>query len=111
MTRSSTDPPTTARPPFDPAEYARTAESGFLAHSDEKLTAQLPLAPPLNKLVRLAVPASDLAWFDLSPEALALCEHIDGTCTLLDLMEKPGLGTTLVTVSELHDADILTFEE
>jgi hypothetical protein len=81
--------------------------------SDYKLTAQLPEAPPLNKRARLSVPATDLAWFELSPEALALCEQLDGSSTLLELMERPGPGPspTLVTVAELHEARLLAFED
>ncbi len=83
------------------------------AASDFKLTAQLPEAPPLNKRARLSVPPSDLAWFELSPEALALCEQLDGSTTLLELMERPGPGpsATLVTVAELHEARLLAFED
>jgi hypothetical protein len=80
------------------------------AASDYKLTAQLPEAPPLNKRARLSVPASDLAWFDLSPAALALCEQLDGTRTLIE-RTGPGPSPTLVTVAELHEARLLAFED
>jgi hypothetical protein len=106
-------PPTTAPPPFDPEEYARSSESTLEIASDFKLTAELPTPPPLNKRVRLAVPPSDIAWFDLSPEAMLLCDHLDGTRTLLELLERPGPEPrpTLVTVSELHEARLLAFED
>ena len=113
MPKSRSTPPTTAPPPFDPEEFARSSESSLEAASDFKLTAQLPTAPPLNKRARLSVPPSDVAWFDLSPEAMLLCDSLDGTRTLLELLECPGPEPrpTLATVAELHEARLLAFDD
>jgi hypothetical protein len=106
-------PPTTAPPPFDPEEYARSSESALTAASDFKLTAEVPSPPPLNKRVRINVPASDLAWFDLSADACALAERLDGTTTLLDMLEQPGAPESdfLRIVAELHDARLLVYDD
>jgi hypothetical protein len=70
----------------------------------------MPSAPPLNKRVRISVPPSDLAWFDLSEQALALAARMDGSRTLHDLMElSPEAG--LDAVGQLHDAGLLQFED
>lgn len=105
--------PPTAPPPFDPEEYARSSESALTVASDFKLTAQIPTPPPLNKRVRINVPLSDLAWFELSAEAGALAERLDGTHTLLDLMEQPGTPAEglLHAVAELHDARLLAYDD
>ena len=111
MPRSS-DPPSTAPPPFDPEEYARSSESQLKATSDFMRTAQVPVPPPLNKRVHVNVPLSDLAWFELSPEASALAQRLDGTRTLLDLMEQPGESKDFLhAVAELHDARLLAYDD
>jgi hypothetical protein len=102
--------PTTAPPPFDPAEYAKNADSALRRGPDNKPTTQLS-PPPLNRRVRLAVPVADLAWFDLSAEAQALVERIDGTSTLLDMMEATRSPEFLRAVAELHDARLLAYED
>ena len=102
--------PSTAPPPFDPAEYAKTADSALRAGSDYKPTTQL-VPPPLNRRVRLAMPLLDLAWFELSSQAQALAERIDGTTTLLELMEANLSPEILRAVAELHDARLLVYEE
>jgi hypothetical protein len=110
---SSPSQPPTSPPPFDPEEYARSSESALGAASDFKLTAQVPSPPPLNKRVRINVPLSDLAWFELSAEAGALAARLDGTTTLFDQMERSGdHGEDLLRAfSELHDARLLAYED
>lgn len=100
----------TSPPPFNPEEFAKTSESALRVSSDSRLTAQVT-PPPLNKRVRIAVPEADLAWFDMSAEARALLERIDGTQTLLDLMEAVPSPEFLRAVAELHDARLLAYEE
>jgi len=100
----------TAAPPFNPEQYAKTSESALRVASDFKLTTQVS-APPLNKRVRIAVPEADLAWFEMTAEAKALLERIDGTKTLLDLMEAVPSPEFLRAVAELHDARLLAYEE
>jgi hypothetical protein len=104
--------PTTVPPPFDPEEYARDSELAMhvaAPASNMHETAEMPPAPPLNKRVTINVPASDLAWFDLSEAALALAARMDGTTTLHELMDSPEFG--LEAVSQLHDAGLLQYEE
>lgn len=103
--------PSTAPPPFDPEEYARKSDAAVRVASDFKLTTQLPAPPPLNKRVRIAVPESDLAWFDLSPEAAAIVRQIDGTKTLLQLMEADPSPEKLRAFAELHDNRVLAYED
>lgn len=100
----------TSPPPFDPEEFAKNSESALRVASDSKLTTQLT-PPPLNKRVRLAVPEADLAWFDISPGAKALLERIDGSKTLLELMEAVPSPDFLRAVAELHDARLLAYED
>jgi hypothetical protein len=102
--------PATSRPPFDPDEYAKSADSALDVASDRSPTTQLSL-PPLNRRVSMAVPAGDLAWFDLSAAALALVERIDGTTTLLEMMEEIRSPDFLQAVAELHDARLLVYEQ
>jgi len=102
--------PTTAPPPFNPEEFAKSSESALRVASDYKLTTQLT-PPPLNRKVRLAVPEADLAWFEMSAEAKALLGRIDGTQTLLEMMEAVPSPEFLRAVAELHDARLLAYEE
>lgn len=100
----------TAPPPFNPEEFAKTSESALRVASDYKLTTQLS-PPPLNKRVRIAVPEADLEWFEVSPEAKALLTRIDGTQTLLEMMEALPSPEFLKAVAELHDARLLKYED
>lgn len=106
--------PTTAPPPFDPEQYARDSEMALKVASEREprhhSTAEVPPAPPLNQLVRLNVPLADLAWFDLSEGALALAERIDGTHTLLELLEGLAGTAGVEAVAQLHDAGVLAYE-
>jgi hypothetical protein len=111
--------PTTAPPPFDPEQYARDSEMALRtvrpAHparlDDTKSTAELPTAPPLNKRVRINVPPSDLAWFDLSEAALALARGIDGSKTLLEIMEAASVPGGVEAIAQLHDQGLFEYEE
>jgi hypothetical protein len=102
--------PTTSRPPFDPDEYAKSADSALDVASDHRPTTQLA-PPPLNRRVSMAVPPGDLAWFDLSAAAMALAERIDGTTTLLEMMESVRAPDVLRALAELHDARVLVYEK
>jgi hypothetical protein len=101
----------TAPPPFDPAKFARSTESALKDRSAYKVTTTQVSAPPLNKRVRLAVPEADLAWIELSAEAQALIKHMDGTTTLMEMMETIPSPQFLRAVAELHDAKLLAYEE
>jgi hypothetical protein len=106
--------PTTAPPPFDPEQYARDSEVALktVSESDPRphSTAEVPPAPPLNQRVRLNVPLADLAWFELSEGALALAERIDGSHTLLELLEGLAGKADVEAVAQLHDAGVLAYE-
>jgi hypothetical protein len=105
--------PTTVPPPFDPQEYARDSELAIRVPrpaSDLHSTAQMGVAPPLNKRVSINVPVSDLAWFDLSEAALSLAEQIDGTKTISELLEAAP-AVSLDAVGQLHDAGVLAFDD
>lgn len=104
--------PTTVPPPFNPEVYARDSEFALRTSTpaaDMHATAEMPLAPPLNKRVQLSVPESELAWFDLSEGAMSLAARMDGTTTLNNLLDSPDHG--LEEVSQLHDAGLLKFED
>ncbi|HTQ42705.1 MAG TPA: hypothetical protein VMI75_08080 [Polyangiaceae bacterium] len=100
----------TERPPFDPDTYARNSEALINARRPVS-TAEVPSPPPLNKRVSMAVPAADLDWFGLSEDALAFTQRIDGTKTLLELMEGAQDEKTLNVIAELHDAGVLAYEK
>jgi hypothetical protein len=100
----------TAPPPFDPEQYARDSDAAVRVASETLKTRQLA-PPPLNKRVRVAPGTeADLEWFDLSDEARALLARIDGTRTLLELMEGNPSTELLRAVAELHDAHLLVYE-
>ena len=102
--------PTTERPPFDPDAYARSSEA-LINASRPISTAEVPTPPPLNKRVSMAVPATDLDWFGLSQDALSFTKRIDGSKTLLELMEGAQDEKTLGIIAELHDAGVLAYEK
>jgi hypothetical protein len=111
--------PTTAPPPFDPEQYARDSEmamrtarpEGMPQRDDGHSTAELPEAPPLNKRVRMNVPPNELAWFNLSEAAMALALRIDGTKTLLEIMEAGTIAGGVEAVAQLHDQGLLEYED
>jgi hypothetical protein len=92
-------------------EFARSSESALRVGSDYRLTTKELAPPPLNRRVRLAVPKDDLEWFELSADAKALLERLDGTKTLLEMMETIPSPEFLRAVAELHDARLLAYEE
>ncbi len=111
---------TTAPPPFDPEQYARDPEMAMRTARPARLskrpgdgisTTEIASAPPLNKRVRINVPPSDLAWFDLTDAALALAQRIDGTTTLLELMEAASRPGEVEAIAQLHDQGLLEYEE
>ena len=111
--------PTTAPPPFDPEQYARDSEMAMrtvrpvqlVRLDDSKSTAEIVSAPPLNKRARINVPASDLAWFDLTEAALAMAQRIDGSKTLLELMEAAAVPGDVEAIAQLHDQGLLEYEK
>ena len=102
--------PTTERPPFDPDAYARNSEA-LINAARPISTMEVPSPPPLNKRVSMSVPHSDLDWFGLSEAALAFTKQIDGSKTLLELMEGAPDQKTLGIIAELHDAGVLAYEK
>lgn len=102
--------PTTERPPFDPDAYARSSEM-LINAARPVSTTEVPSPPPLNKRVSMAVPPTDLDWFGLSEAALAFTKRVDGTKTLLELMEGAQDEKTLSVIAELHDAGVLAYEK
>ena len=101
---------TTERPPFDPDAYARNSEA-LINASRPISTAEVSSPPPLNKRVSMAVPSEDLDWFGLSEDAMAFTQRIDGTKTLLELMEGSQDEKTLNVIAELHGAGVLAYEK
>jgi len=105
----------TAPPPFDPEQYARDSEMELRAagppSSDLHSTEKLPAAPPLDKRVRMKVPPSDLAWFELSESARALAARIDGTRTLFSILEGAAMDDGLAAIAQLHDNGLLAYED
>jgi hypothetical protein len=85
---------------------AKPARSADL-HSTDKL----PAAPPLDRHVRMKVPLADLAWFDLSELARAFAARIDGTTTLFEIMEAAAKAEGLAAIAQLHDNDLLAYED
>ena len=100
-------PPTTRRPPFDPAEFARESEAKLLAATEapasNKPTAPPPGIPPggsipdvqeveakvgardalgADAIAVLTVSRDDVDWFRLSHEATKLLAFVDGVRSL-----------------------------
>jgi hypothetical protein len=111
--------PTTAPPPFDPQQFARDAELAISTvrpanvplDESGRSTAEVPEGPPLHKRVRINVPAAELAWFDLSEAAVALAALIDGTKTLLEIIEGGTIAGGVEAVAQLHGHGLLDFED
>ncbi len=74
-------------------------------------TEELPAAPPLDKRVSMKVPPADLAWFGLSEAARDMAQRIDGTTTLFEIMEGVATADALAAVAQLHDNDLLEYED
>ncbi len=93
----------TARPPFDPQEFA---------HETERVTLPVPDATPSDApelasgtievflpfeattIPELTVAREDLEWFDLAPLARRLLEHIDGEASVEAICLRAGLPVT-----------------
>jgi len=108
---------TTARPVFDPQAFAHESEMALKAATSaepesSRATVKFSSPPPLNKRVRMRISSADVAWFELSSAAQMLAERLDGTRTLFDVMQEgPTMAQSLNAVAELHDHDLLVFEE
>jgi hypothetical protein len=105
----------TVPPPFDPEQFARDSELSVVrARPDAHETDEVPSPPPLNKRVSLAIPITELDWFNLSDGAKAFARHINGQTTLMELLELMGAADPpagLEAVAQLQDAGVLSYEE
>jgi hypothetical protein len=104
----------TVRPPFDPEEFARNAESGIRLMEGAPPPPLPPTMPPPAGLpeypvdlgsspppkVRsvhpdavpaLAVAPSDLDWFELSPRVRQLLYHVNGRDSVATICGRSGL--------------------
>jgi hypothetical protein len=100
----------TARPPFDPEEFARQSERATLpppprAPSDapELVSGTMEVFWPVEAttIPSLAVARDDLEWFDIPPLARKLLEHTDGMATIEAICARSGIE--LVDASNLFD--------
>jgi hypothetical protein len=111
----------TARPPFDPAEYARESESNIAVEAEVPMSAR-PTAPPppglpqydrgltsgtmqsvslltSDAIPTLAVAREDLEWFDLTPPVRRLLALVDGLTPIHALSELAGLPVDEATTA------------
>jgi hypothetical protein len=109
--------PVTVRPPFDPEEFARNAESGIRLTEDAPLPPLPPTLPPppglpqypcdlaplsswrpldvrADEIPALVVASGDLEWFDLSPGARELLHHVNGRDSVATISGRCGLELT-----------------
>jgi hypothetical protein len=100
----------TARPPFDPEEFARQSERATLppppkAPSDapELVSGTMEVFWPVEATTvpSLAVAREDLEWFDLPPLARKLLEHVDGVAPVEAICARAGVE--LVDGSNIFD--------
>jgi hypothetical protein len=100
----------TARPPFDPEEFARQSERATLpppprAPSDapELVSGTMEVFWPVEAttIPSLAVARDDLEWFDIPPLARQLLEHVDGVATVEGISDRTGIA--LGDASNLFD--------
>ncbi len=107
--------PVTVRPPFDPEEFARNADSSIRLTEGAPpppLPATMPPPaglpryptdlPPLSSprptpmradaIPELAVAIGDLDWFDLSPRARAVLLWVNGRDSVATICEQSGLA-------------------
>jgi hypothetical protein len=110
----------TVRPPFDPEKYARESESKLRIMEEGRATrgteerrrppSNRPTVPPppglpgyepiigVDGIPELVVAREDLEWFDLTPEARSLLQHVDGEnavraiCDLMSLSPDHVIG-------------------
>jgi len=92
--------PTTLRPPFDPAEFARESERATVppppdACSDApsisvEVVDDILVLVGAETVPALNVALDDLEWFDLPPLARRVLHHIDGASRLDEICSKAG---------------------
>ncbi len=97
--------PTTVRPPFDPAEFARESERTTVPPppaspsyapdiSIEVVTEDLLLPIGAETIPALNVAPDDVEWFDLPPLARSMLRHVDGAARLDEICSKAGDSLT-----------------
>jgi hypothetical protein len=100
----------TARPPFDPEEFARQSERVTLppspkAPSDapELISGTMEVVWPVEttNIPTLVVAKEDLEWFELPPLCRKLLEFVDGTASVEAICERSGVSFT--DASDLFD--------
>jgi len=100
----------TARPPFDPEEFARQSERATLpppprapSEGPELVSGTMEVFWPVEAttIPSLAVARDDLEWFDIPPLARQLLEHVDGVATVEGISERTGIS--LGDASNLFD--------
>ena len=100
----------TARPPFDPEEFARQSERATLppppsppSDGPELVSGTMEVFWPVEAttIPSLAVARDDLEWFDIPPLARQLLEHVDGVATVEGISERTGIS--LGDASNLFD--------
>jgi len=123
----------TVRPPFDPQEFARNAESGIRLAEGATAPPLPPTMPPPAGLPEYpadlvtmpwsqpvaldadAVPApavagGDLDWFDLSPRARRVLPHVNGRDSVAMISARCGLeiGETIDLLDGLAREGIIS---
>jgi hypothetical protein len=98
VAHAESDEPTTVRPPFDPAEFARQSEvltippPPALPGADLQSGVKEALRPTRGTSVpALVVAAEDLEWFELPAPLRALLELIDGEASIEAIGLRAGL--------------------
>jgi hypothetical protein len=110
----------TARPPFDPAQFAQEAESRLGREESPASRKETPRAfprPPLAATSRpkavplLAMSRQELEWFALSPSASRLIAQVDGLAAVETVCLRAELSSAEGTriLLELSDQGIVTF--
>jgi hypothetical protein len=122
----------TVRPPFDPEEFARNAESGIRLAEGASAPPLPPTMPPpaglpeyptdlvptswsprvaldADAIPALAVAGGDLDWFDLSPRARRVLPHVNGRDSAATISERCGLelGETIDVLDGLAHEGII----
>jgi hypothetical protein len=126
----------TARPPFDPVEYARESERNLRAAqqiSEEPITAPglvsdpairtaplaselravAPAAPPaLTSVPVISVAREDLEWFDLDEARRELLDRVDGISTLAETLDRArDIPNAANLLQELAKQGMINFVE
>jgi hypothetical protein len=90
----------TVRPPFDPEKFARESDSSLRIGEQRGPASNRPTVPPppglpdytsllgVDGIPELVVAREDLEWFDLTPEARNLLQHVDGESTVSTICDK-----------------------